>query len=59
VPSRNKKIEGAAGRNARATKKRKVDVEEEPESQGEEANREDAKQLHPSLNGFDEDGEKV
>ena len=62
--AKDKKTNGSAATTASPAKKRKVDVKEEPESEreevdGDEDDGEDAKQLHQSLKGFDEDGEKV
>ena len=53
------KTNGAAGKGARPAKKRKVDTEEEIKSEGEGESGEDAKQLQESLNGLDEEREKV
>ena len=58
-PVKDEKANGATGRGARPTKKRKIDFEETIKSEGEDDDGEDARQLHQSLNGIDEEGEKV
>ena len=57
---KDKKTNGAGGKGARPTKKRKVDSEVMVvKSEGEEDDGKDAEQLRQLLNGSDEEGEKV
>lgn len=59
IAVKDKKTIAVAGKRGRPSKKRKVDIKEEPESEGEEDAEEDVKQLHPSLEDTDQEGEKV
>lgn len=58
--AKDKKTNGAGGKGARPTKKRKMDSEVMMiKSEGEEDDGKDAEQLRQSLAGIDEEGEKA
>ena len=56
----DKRAKGPGGQTSRLNKRRKVDIKEEPESEGEEgSDGEDARELQQLLSGVGEEGQKA